>query len=626
METVVHLPWSIDPPVHRLPVEILRMIFHLLLPRRVPLRDQILRADIHSESRSLSDAPRTPCPWQSTREAPSWTAILFVCRHWHAVAKNYPALWTRLTRNPAWTKECIRRSRQMPLELTIELTKTNLHSAQRALHMAISHFHRIANANIVAQRHDFIVSVLERLKGTPAPRLEAVSLVCRHCESLLIPRESWLEHPEMLFAQQTPRLRLLYLGKCRLQISPSAPLFRSLTHLDIRHPGLWKRMPMADFVACAAAWTNLESLVLEAALPNDAALTGARSPYPLHTPERARRLAFPHLRQIRILSETATAADQFLRYCALPPLVSLFLCCTLYDVPADDSSWGPQDVSPAAVALSLLENVPRAALRRIDNVGLALRGDALELTGLAKGLVYCQRDETDGPWEAQLGVVLRETDYSFGSDDEEDLQGMRDAGLPEYVFPVLAHLDLAHATEADVAVDRALPKETWVRVLGTMGKLEDLRVQGMENGSMLCGVLEALAGDEPPESNSDVDIGGSRRSRVLLPRLRCLRFNAADMGAVMWQHLVVALRRRRTAGSRLRTLAVTVWEGVKGTYRPDELTLKELNELVEEGVTWPFVEFINRSCGSGDEEEEEEGEREDGEEGEEDTDSEKEDL
>ncbi|TFY71210.1 hypothetical protein EVG20_g1776, partial [Dentipellis fragilis] len=596
MESVVHIPRSTDPPIFRLPVEILGIIFHLLLPKKSSLRDEIIGTDVPEP---LSPS-RTPCQWQNATEAPSWTDILYVCRRWRTFALNYPALWTQLTHNPAWTKECIRRSRQMSLELSIEQTMSNPYGAIKALQMAMPHFSRMTDVQIIAAQHGFMAFVYQCFQGTPAPRLEALLLACRGCVAGAIFNSEechWLARPEMLFAQQTPRLRLLDLAlDCLLQIPPSAPLFRSLTHLEIRYPILWRHGSMADFIACVATWTNLETLVLQGALPYEPVTSGPTPPYPLQTPDRARRITLPHLREISITGDAATTMDQFLRHFDLPPHVLLYLDCALYDSPSLDS-WGPGDVDPTVVALSLLENVPARAVRTVTEVTAFLGDNTLEIIGRAKprdaddfdgsdvsgeddaddeDLV--QFDDEDGLLEAQLHVILREND---DSDDDE----APTAAAELHACYLRRDQRRPRAPEGDVAA-RAGPH---VRARGP-GHFR-CKGPGEKSVSLLSGFLEAFAGDMPPESDTDVD--GEHKHEyeldwddLLLPNLRLLGFYAANFSAAMWRRLVAGLRRRLVTGSQLQMLIVVECEGEEGMHRPDKQILGELNELLEEDVVW----------------------------------------
>ncbi|KAA1469219.1 hypothetical protein DENSPDRAFT_592809 [Dentipellis sp. KUC8613] len=578
MMTVIHIPRSTDPPIFRLPVEILRMIFNLLAIREVSIEDEIRETVTKS---SLFESPlRSPCPWQSTRAAPSWTAILFVCRHWHTVAKNYPALWTQLTHNPVWTGDCVRRSRQMPLTLSIDQTKSSSsQNTLHALHLALPHFHRITDVELLASDHDSFALMVEHFKGVPAPRLETLSLKCGYCERIFnIDENFWIQHPEALFAQNAPRLRTLSLDDYHLHIAPSAPLFRTLTHLEVYGAKLWKHdISLAQFVAGVASWTSLETLVLDDSLPNDRALAVRSPPYPLPTP---RMVALPRLRQIRIRRETAPVVDQFLRCLRLPPDVSLFFSCELYDtVDPEPGQWGPRDIDPTTIVRSLLENVPRAPLAQIKNVHLQLR-ETLEFTDL--------RDDPVGIWDAQLCLELCESD---------DCRQER-TSLPDWFLPVLDQLSLTNVTEAQISVDRVLSRETWLRVLGPMRALETLYIEGCNPAStdelqlMLYSVLDALTSDSDSGSEVDASVGGeckdglSSESRtVFLPRLRHLELRADSLNPAVWQRLVAALRCRLIAGSPLKTLEVTKFPGREGMHRPNKQTLEKLMELIED-VVW----------------------------------------
>ncbi|KAA1472717.1 hypothetical protein DENSPDRAFT_839067 [Dentipellis sp. KUC8613] len=394
---------------------------------------------------------------------------------------------------------------------------------------------------------------------------------------------------------------------------------------------------MAAFAACVATWTRLETLVLIGALPHEPVVAPA-SPYPLHAPDLAHRIVLPRLRQIRISTDAATAVDQFLRYFVLPPHVSLYLDCELYDSPEIDS-WGPREVAPTVVALSLLENVPAPAMRRVTDVFVFLNAHLLEVAGRVRprdeeDMEDDDSDESnidvdddlenevghfsdpDGPLGTQLHVVLREPeDDDSDSDSDSDVAGPANTAAPLDLGAILAQLSLTHTTYIELNIDRALPRETWLRALAPMRRLEDLHFLSngpeADSASLLAGFLDAFAGDGPDgEHDLGRDTEADWRS-LLLPRLRLLSFPAANFSGAMWRRLGAALRRRREAGAQMQMLVVEECAGEEGVHRPDGRTLEELEELLEERVFWRTRKMVGSDCQSSEEGESEEEEVED---------------
>ncbi|KAA1472718.1 hypothetical protein DENSPDRAFT_839069 [Dentipellis sp. KUC8613] len=622
-----HVAWSTDPPIYRLPVELLGKIFLLLLPRNLAATDKISVMRISVMRANTRKPLLPPAPhrtlWQKATEAPSWTDILYVCQHWRAVAVNYPALWTQLTQNPAWLIECIRRSRQMPLELYIEQTEANLRGALMAFQMVIPHFHRVREATIVAGQHDFLSFVFKCFKTTPAPRLETLSLSCGGCTEADEDFD-WLEDPEFLFAHQMPNLRSLALDHyCRLQIPPSAPLFCSVTYLEISEPLLWKPELMVDVVSCMANWTALETLVLNNALPWELVTAGPTPPYPMPTPEQAHKITLPHLKRIHIDDEPATSVDHFLRYLVLPPFVSLYLDCELFFASAE---WGAHDVDPAVVALSLLENVPATVVRAVEHLRVGVSEDVLEVAGqrfctssaddldedseddqdeadaqLKAMMSACPSLNSSTPWTVQLNLWLNgNKDIHTPCSDT----AASDAAGPyaDFFSSILNQLNLAHLRHLEFWIDRHFSKETWLRVLGPMRRLESLRFQftgvGRSDVSLLHGFLDAFAGDVSPENGLHPgDVVFSSISHLiqsfLLPRLVILDIHVANFTPAKWRHLLAVLRYRCSMGIHLDMLIA--WGEESSRYRPDERTSKELNEVLDIGMTWEVVDEI-RAC------------------------------
>ncbi|TFY70636.1 hypothetical protein EVG20_g2371 [Dentipellis fragilis] len=626
MEPVVHISRSTDPPIFRLPVEILGRIFLLLRTSKTITADEMSQ-DVQQEA---ADTPQPPAPhrtpWQNATEAPSWTDVLYVCQHWQAVALNHPALWTQLTHNPAWAVECIRRSRQMPLELSIEQTEANLRGAYLALQTIMPHFSRVKEVKIVTDYHDFMGYVLWCFEMTPAPCLEALSLECTACLHWISDvRVCYqLEHPEALFAQQTPNLPMVDLAHyCCLQIPPSAPLFCSLTHLEVSDPRLWKYVSVEYFVSCIANWTRLETLVLTAALPYMLGGSGVHPPYPMPALDPARRIVLPHLQQIRINGNSATCVDHFLRHLILPPYISLHLNCALFD---DNVSWGARDVDPAVVALSLLENVPATTGRMVDYLRVFLD----------KGLLQHAQTRTIMAVPSKSLCTLSCAKIRITMHPPAGADATVAAGPFDYFGSILGQLNFARADDiVSLDIDRHFSKETWLQALSPMRRLEDLHFRctgvGRDGASLLHGFFEAFAGDVPPvhesasiyipkaEPEPELHYGedeyGSRphlMHGLLLPRLRLLDVYVANFGPAIWRRLVAVLRHRFVAGTQLYLLIA--WGEEDSPYRPDERTHKELVDIVGEDVIWRIIEVCCDCCknmaGEGCEEGENEGEEE----------------
>ncbi|KAI0312008.1 hypothetical protein OF83DRAFT_698550 [Amylostereum chailletii] len=152
--------------------------------------------------------------WMGHVKVPSWTRVTHVCRYWRHVAIGHPRLWTRIATYPeAWTLIFVERSANMPINVTLNLTKQR--NAPKALAIILDHCRRTRSLHIEGA-HDDISSALSLMKY-PAPILEDLYIFRR-----------WGDDPEIvlpstLFGGEAPsHLRRLQLTN--LTIDEESPL------------------------------------------------------------------------------------------------------------------------------------------------------------------------------------------------------------------------------------------------------------------------------------------------------------------------------------------------------------------------------------------------------------------
>ncbi|TCD65165.1 hypothetical protein EIP91_003021 [Steccherinum ochraceum] len=163
---VVVLPQCDDyAPIHRLPPEILNLIF-------VACQDAVALPARHK--------------WSNTRSIHRWVRVIQVCHYWREVGLNTPRLWTDIymsgTDSPQRIRTFLERSQQAPLTITIRDCSSiqqetlcaviaEIARAERVdIEMSCSDFERIEGINCWPS----IAPLLRSLKTRDVSRIKAV--------------------------------------------------------------------------------------------------------------------------------------------------------------------------------------------------------------------------------------------------------------------------------------------------------------------------------------------------------------------------------------------------------------------------------------------------------------------
>ncbi|KII87403.1 hypothetical protein PLICRDRAFT_177156 [Plicaturopsis crispa FD-325 SS-3] len=138
-----------------------------------------------------------------------WIAVTHVCRGWRDVALNFPRLWSSIVlKSPAWTKEMLKRSENMPLTI---MGQSQYRDKKNALSLkpALKHLARISTLHLTSTSE-----CMDELFGSvdsSAPVLESLELV--------VPTQSdskGYNLPETFCAGLNPTLRNLFLSSCSI--------------------------------------------------------------------------------------------------------------------------------------------------------------------------------------------------------------------------------------------------------------------------------------------------------------------------------------------------------------------------------------------------------------------------
>ncbi|KAA1472722.1 hypothetical protein DENSPDRAFT_839071 [Dentipellis sp. KUC8613] len=572
---VVHIPRSTDPPVYRLPSEILGAIFLFAIPRKADFGDDDEPPEEEEDAHKLLRKP-----WQRQTEAPSWTNVLYVCRHWQAVALRYPALWTRIyVSNPWWATTCLSLSRQRPLELALTQTEANLGNSCTVARVSMSHFHRMRRAHIVGSKHDFIATVLNCLERTPAPLLEEFSVECTCCENTDQIHESWF--PQSLFAQRSSLRKLKIASYGCLQIPLLSHIFPSLTHLEISDPSFWTFETMDITIQCMEAWRQLEVLILTCPESHQMAASriSDRNAYPMAPPSF--KIALPHLKKLRI-GDCAMLADRFLRHLALAPSTALTLHCALFTAATL--------LHPLIVARSLLAHVPAGLRSKMARLDVRLRGGCIDLAGYTKhempsfdDLYYDSDDEDrSAPYDREATTWGRPRAHAPTHYQLALVLGQHDGVLarPGYLGGVFEQLHFCRTFDMTLHIEHALPAETWMQMLRPLRRLEDLHFRCDVRAPLLDELVEVLGTPVPGAASS------AYWDYLFLPQLKLLDVHFSVIDEEMWRYLAEVLVWRNELGAELDFLLVYEPKDDAGKYRPDKQTLQVLEGIVNEEIMW----------------------------------------
>ncbi|KAI0062543.1 hypothetical protein BV25DRAFT_1885251 [Artomyces pyxidatus] len=195
-------------PVHRLPPEILAMIFSFLADEYPPRR---------FVSYGLSKL--------------GWITVTHVCHHWRQVALDNPSLWGRDVcshTNCSLVEERLARSKQSLLSIG------SFYSADAVEWMPLmrtvfEEMHRIQDLSLTGEQ-EYLTNLLIEHFSKPAPFLHTLRVTTSwgYIQTPLAPVVSL---PTNLFSGNAPRLRELVLVNCTTPWQPW--IFTNLVHLEV---------------------------------------------------------------------------------------------------------------------------------------------------------------------------------------------------------------------------------------------------------------------------------------------------------------------------------------------------------------------------------------------------------
>ncbi|KAI9507292.1 hypothetical protein F5148DRAFT_1206407 [Russula earlei] len=321
--------------IARLPPEILSCVFTLHAANQPPLgRDPPV---YHSDGYDYRDRDRdrhnaddlhppfVPSSLTRAQLGLGWITVTHVCRHWRLVALSNPNLWRTIVFDlgAEWAEEMLARSKAAPICYRRSLSFQPRVSRERALddevalRTHLSHVQRLA----LSGNADFLAPAVRALT-TPAPHLESLELFWNDLQA----RDACVSLPSDLFSRQAPKLRHVALVGC--SVPWELPLFRDLTHLEVRIP---PPVPFPRIAPESAADTDplvvpsLDRLlsILEAMSPLQVLILGNCLPRPDVT---SRTVPLTHLTKLS-LEGSLPESVAILKRLALPGSASLTLRC-----------------------------------------------------------------------------------------------------------------------------------------------------------------------------------------------------------------------------------------------------------------------------------------------------------
>ncbi|KAL0058780.1 hypothetical protein AAF712_014517 [Marasmius tenuissimus] len=218
-------PTSDGVAVHRLPNELLTLIFE--------------QGSCFASRRMLE--PKYPLmPVQPVNTISFMLTVLHVCHRWREVAIHTPALWTSLlvsrprsTEPPElskdyskpmdWVAKAIKRSQNLPLDITIDCTNI---SPAPIIKQLIPESHRWRSLSIMIPSPQSLPAVLSNLGEVDVPMLESLEITANKIERL-----STNEHFPPFFSS-SPKLAHVRLNRVRV-LWDASPL-NQLTSLELR--------------------------------------------------------------------------------------------------------------------------------------------------------------------------------------------------------------------------------------------------------------------------------------------------------------------------------------------------------------------------------------------------------
>ncbi|KAF8504403.1 hypothetical protein F5888DRAFT_1630854 [Russula emetica] len=208
--------------IGRLPPEILSCVFSFHAINQPTPRDSIYNPD-------------DPFPSSSSpiRLGLGWITVTHVCRRWRQVALSDPNLWRTIVFDlgAEWAEEMLARSKAALISYSRDLSFQPRVSRRRSLDDEVTLRKHLSHVRrLVLSGNPESLAPAVRALTTPAPHLESLELL-RNAPQF---RELCITLPSDLFAHNAPKLRHVILSGCA--VPWDSPLFRDLTHLDIRIP------------------------------------------------------------------------------------------------------------------------------------------------------------------------------------------------------------------------------------------------------------------------------------------------------------------------------------------------------------------------------------------------------
>ncbi|KAI1788461.1 hypothetical protein LXA43DRAFT_639474 [Ganoderma leucocontextum] len=415
-----------------------------------------------------------------------------VCKQWRAVALADPALWSSFAlHSPDGVKECLIRSRDMPLSLALALKP----STTSATYLEGAS-HRIRSLSIAIPEADGIETLLNKLKAG-APLLEELRVKhpwtynggrFRH-------RSVVLTGPQFVFddAVQLPSLRSLVLDDVPLPFLPPA----TLQHLDLTM-SVWTPEYLPSL-------PRLLSLLERCPQLREAKLYGR--PESADPPTAGAMVALPNLTQLTLTLYPLRANATLLSHLVLPDQTTLCVRGEVRPPYGESMADMLHLLHPESPSLRWTKDLRRLLLARTPGRwDLQAHRDAEDFTGAPALNLAGWADRTEVmPLDGFVGG------WAFNTPNVE-VAVLSFSGKPGEAF-----------------VHNPITRAEWIAALYALPALKTLRIIGLVSEDV-CVLLEALGKKEPA---------------VLCPRLEALEFvNVRSRPWNMWQQLFDAAKVR----------------------------------------------------------------------------------
>jgi F-box-like len=250
-----------------------------------------------------------------------WTVVSHVCRHWRAVALEFPELWSRINaRMPVrWMEAMIERSKDVPISIiNFYLFRILCLRKREILLNVLSEPSRWRQIDVDLPHRNGVVFKLISSLTTPAPSLVDLALNVGTSDYHGSPKVL----PWNFLAASAPSLRRLKVVGCEPSWNPDL-YSDNLTSLKLSHTPLARaRLPgpsPAEFGKILAGIPRLTELDLEMNLPDLSTLEPA-----------SRTFDFPLLQKLRLVGECGELA-RMLGCLRIPSTACVDITCAQAD-------------------------------------------------------------------------------------------------------------------------------------------------------------------------------------------------------------------------------------------------------------------------------------------------------